>query len=145
MKALKTASAYIVAAVFVLAGLAKLGDISAFSDAVAAFGILPLFAVNIFAMVLPWVEILSGVCVFAPRWRNEGLLLTVALNVIFIIAAGVAMAKGINTDCSCFGFMSRFEKVGLGLIIRDCVFIALALFGVDYESISNRRVRISGD
>ncbi|MBQ7525684.1 MAG: hypothetical protein IJT09_04550, partial [Abditibacteriota bacterium] len=69
MKALKTASAYIVAAVFVLAGLAKLGDISAFSDAVAAFGILPLFAVNIFAMVLPWVEILSGVCVFAPRWR----------------------------------------------------------------------------
>ena len=55
------------------------------------------------------------------------------------------MAKGINTDCSCFGFMSRFEKVGLGLIIRDCVFIALALFGVDYESIYNRRVRISGD
>ena len=46
--------------VFVVAGLAKIGDMGAFALQVHNFRLTPIALENLVAMVLPWVEVVAG-------------------------------------------------------------------------------------
>ena len=51
----------IVSFVFIYAGIEKISDPAGFSDAINNYRILPLFLVNFFAIMLPWIELFAGV------------------------------------------------------------------------------------
>ena len=52
---------FLLGAVFVYAGAVKLRDPLAFADSIATFKILPAFLVNPLALILPPLEVLTGV------------------------------------------------------------------------------------
>ncbi len=114
--------------VFVVSALGKLLDPQDFAHAAAAFRILPVQTVNLFAMVLPWVEMICGALLIFNRKVPAAALILASLNAVFIVAIVSAMARGLDIDCGCFSLLSK-QKAGLSiwLIARDVFLLALCL------------------
>jgi uncharacterized membrane protein YphA (DoxX/SURF4 family) len=117
----------VIAVVFVYAALGKIGNPKEFADAVAAFRILPIAWVNAFAIVLPWIELLVGLALLSGTQLKQAAMLSVLLNIVFIVAASSAMARGLDIKCGCFTLSKAHSSIGWQLIARDTVFSGIGL------------------
>jgi putative oxidoreductase len=89
--------------VFLYAGTTKALNPQAFADSIATFKILPPQLINIVALVLPPFEILLGL-MLVSGWKARAASLAVAgLAIVFGIALGQALTRGLAVDCGCFG------------------------------------------
>lgn len=138
----------LLAAIFIYAAVGKLLRPSEFANSVAGFRILPISLVNIFAIVLPWVELLCGLSLITGLFMRSGVVLLAALNIVFIAAAASAMARGLNIECGCFTLSHAHDKVGWNLITRDIGFLLLCLLialhrGTEDEAVESDDVRLA--
>ena len=89
--------------VMIAAALGKIGDPGAFASQIHHFRMIPVAGENLLAITLPWVELLVGLAmVLGPRARS-GAWLSLAMMVVFTVAVGQAMARGLDIECGCFG------------------------------------------
>jgi uncharacterized membrane protein YphA (DoxX/SURF4 family) len=106
------------AAVWLVAGAAKLPHIEAFRDAVGRYDVLPAVLAAPFAYALPFLEIGLGLYLalglFVRGTAGVGTLLFAA----FLAAQAQAWARGLVIDCGCFG-TGVPSSVGLGTMLRD--------------------------
>jgi uncharacterized membrane protein YphA (DoxX/SURF4 family) len=111
---------------FVVAGVLKLRDPSAFATAIANYQLYPQYAA-LLAATLPALEILLGIGIVAapPRWRAPAATGIALLAVTFTLAASSALARRINIACGCFG--SDSDTINAVTIARDLVLIAAAI------------------
>src|SRR5919108_2839892 len=118
----------VLAAVFLVAGLAKLADRRGTQQAVIEFGVPRLLAAPL-AILLPLVEL--GVAVaLVPKtsawWGGIGAL---ALVAAFVAAIGVNLARGRKPDCHCFGQLHS-APAGWSTLGRNAGLAAVAAFVV---------------
>ena len=113
--------------VFIHSGLGKIVSPTEFAADIVNYRILPIGTVNIFALTLPWVELMCGLMLVNGIGLRSGALLVALMNVMFIGAAASALARGLDIECGCRTLASSSGKVGLGLIIRDMVLLILCL------------------
>jgi len=113
--------------VFILAAVGKIAGPQDFAQAVAGYRILPLSAVNLFAIIVPWLELLVGLSLWSGILIRSGVAVAAALNVMFIVAAASAMARGLNIECGCFTLSHAHERVGWAIIGRDLALLALCV------------------
>src|SRR5262249_9274658 len=57
---------------------------------------IPPLVPNLFAVVLPWVEAVLGLLLLVGFWRREAALGTAVLLVVFLLAVGSAVYRGID-------------------------------------------------
>ncbi|MBM3859669.1 MAG: DoxX family membrane protein [Verrucomicrobia bacterium] len=112
--------------VFVVAGALKVLDPSAFATDVARYGLVPNALVNLVALALPWIEVLAGALLLAGCWRQPAALVIAVLNVIFLVAISVALARGLEV-CGCFG-AAVARKASAWTLVEDAVLLAAALW-----------------
>lgn len=88
--------------VFLYAGVPKVVDPVGFAAHVAAYRVLPYFAVYVVAAVLPWLEtICGGLLVVGIRVRAAATLLLL-LDLAFMALLASAIVRGLDIDCGCF-------------------------------------------
>jgi uncharacterized membrane protein YphA (DoxX/SURF4 family)/thiol-disulfide isomerase/thioredoxin len=90
------------AAVFALAGTAKLFDLAGSRKAVADFGVPARFA-PVVGVLVPLAEIAAAVMLLFVPTARWGALLALLLLLVFIAGVANAMRKGLDVDCGCFG------------------------------------------
>jgi len=92
----------VLAAVFAVAGTAKLLDAAGSRGALEGFGV-PRAAARLAGTVLPVAElaIAAGLLVPASAWWSA--LAAAGLLAVFMAAIGLSMARGAAPDCHCFG------------------------------------------
>jgi len=110
--------------VFLYAAVPKLLDLQGFSEAVARYHMLPGAVIPSFALLLASLELVLGFLLLTGIYVRMSAWLTIALNVMFMIAMGQAIIRGIDASCGCFA-VSR-EPLGFAVIMRDMAFIAMA-------------------
>ncbi len=93
-------------------------------QSVAAYQLMPDHLAVAFGAILPWLELVTAFCLIASRWTSEAALLAISLGVLFLIAQGTAMARGLVIDCGCFARAEEF--VGWATIGRTTLFTGLA-------------------
>jgi peroxiredoxin/uncharacterized membrane protein YphA (DoxX/SURF4 family) len=128
MDSLLVGTQLLLAAVFALAGTAKLFDLSAARQAAADFGV-PRRAAPIVGVLLPIAELATAVAlVFQPtaRW---GALAALVLLLAFVGGIANAMRLGKDVDCGCFGPVYS-ATAGTGALIRNMILAGLATFVV---------------
>lgn len=117
--------------VFLVSGVAKALDPAGFARDITAYQMLPQAFVSIMAYGLPWLEILLGVYLLVGLYLRWSALVTGALLVVFMIAMGQAIARGLTLDCGCFGAAlggaALREQVNGWSIARDAVWLAMAV------------------
>ncbi len=116
------------AAVFAVAGLAKLRDPRGSREATAAFGV-PRALVGTVAIGLPAVEIAVALLLLPVVTRWWAAVSALALLVIFCLAIGRAMARGEAPECRCFGQLHS-APAGWSTLARNAVLAAAAVFVV---------------
>jgi uncharacterized membrane protein YphA (DoxX/SURF4 family) len=114
--------------VFALSGLAKVGDLRAFAEQIHNFRVVPVATEHLLAMTLPWIELVAaGALILGVRARHGAVLASIALT-LFTVAVLVAMARGLDVDCGCFG-TAKASRVGIYKVLENLGFLALALVG----------------
>lgn len=111
---------------FVAAGALKVADPAQFALAVSHYRLAPEATVNLIAIFLPWIEIVSGFCVLAGIWRQAALNVITGLTVIFLFAILSALARGLNIECGCFGTIGG-RHVGLVNLAIDVTLLVFAI------------------
>lgn len=118
----------VLAAVFVVAGVAKLADRSGSRQAMRGFGVPERLAAPA-GLALPIAEIAVAVLLLplaTAWWAGLGALV---LLLAFVLGIGYNLARGRQPDCHCFGQLHS-EPAGVATLIRNGVLAAVAAFVV---------------
>ena len=116
----------LIGGVFIYASIDKIAHPGQFAHAIENYRILPWFLINIFAIILPWIELVSGVLLIAGVWLNGSAITISALLLIFIIAITAGLLRGLDISCGCFNTTGG-QKIGLSLIIKDVVLLLITI------------------
>ena len=76
------------------------------------------------AMVLPWIELMVGVCLLGGIFVGGALLVSIVMGAMFTFVVGSAMYRGLEISCGCF---SAAGSIGYATLIRAC---AITLAGI---------------
>jgi putative oxidoreductase len=115
----------IVGGVFVWAGVLKIIDPLGFAQSIMNYQVFPRGLAFVVALVLPWVEVIAGGLLIVGLFRRSSALLICLMLIGFIGLVALALARGIDTSCGCFGSFSR--RADLSLILTDLGFFYFAL------------------
>jgi uncharacterized membrane protein YphA (DoxX/SURF4 family) len=125
MQTLSAALRIIIGGIFFLSGLLKLINQAEFTEALKAYGFLPALVVEITALLIPYVELVLGLCfALAIRTRLTGGALA-GLLLLFTIAGAMASINGQGADCGCFPLRGVKTEIGPGFFIRN-IFLMLS-------------------
>jgi uncharacterized membrane protein YphA (DoxX/SURF4 family) len=119
------------AAVFLIAGGLKVGDLAASGRAVNAYDLMPYDTAKIVGAVQPFLEIALGLLLLIGLATRLSAAIVVLLLLIFIGGIASAWARGLQIDCGCFsegGELTGGRTAEYGLeILRDVGFGILAV------------------
>jgi hypothetical protein len=128
MKAAIMICRMILAAVFLLASAPKIVAPHEFAVAVFRYQLLPDAAINLMAILLPWIEFVAAVAILIPRTRAAAAAILFGLLAVFTAAISIDLVRGINISCGCFTLAANAGPIGWWEVIRDVGFLALAGF-----------------
>jgi len=114
------------AGLFLAAAIPKIADPEAFADAIASYHLSPTLAIEPLAYFLPWFE---GLCALLLVLGLAGGLCRktlVGLLLGYTFLTIVAVARGIDIRCGCFG---GDGSSGINVIVRNSI-ILLSLMGL---------------
>src|SRR5579862_3517383 len=114
----------ILAAVFCLAGVAKLFDMKGSRSAMLDFGLPQWFAVPL-GSCLPFLELSVAGLLLPPESAWWGALGALVLLAAFVAGIAINMARGKRPDCHCFGQLHS-APVGPSTLVRNGLLAALA-------------------
>jgi uncharacterized membrane protein YphA (DoxX/SURF4 family) len=115
---------------FVYASLDKIANPAAFAKIVYQWQVLSPVPANFLAVTLPWVEAFAGLLLIAGIWRREAASVIGLLLVMFLLAAGSVLARGIDVEnCGCTSVAKKEERswtsgVGGFLVTRNLLMLA---------------------
>ena len=113
----------VLAAVFIYAGVIKIANPRGFVENIDNYQILPYLLVTIVALILPWVEVITGLALILGRWLQGASTLIILMNVVFIIAIASALLRGLDIDCGCYSTSGVGTPIGIQKIIEDSLLI----------------------
>ncbi len=98
-----TAIRIILGGIFIYAGILKMRNPAAFATAIDSFRIVPRACIAPLAILLPPLEMLAGTLWLINRATVAAATTILGLCVLFALALGTAIARGLPTSCGCFG------------------------------------------
>src|SRR6266852_9172212 len=120
----------LLAAVFIVAGFAKLADLPGSRQALRDFGV-PAVLANPFGVLLPLAEIAVAVALIPSAFAWWGALGALALLLLFVAGISYNLARGRTPDCHCFGQIHS-SPAGWPTLIRNLLLAAVAGFVVGF-------------
>ena len=121
-------SRLILAGVFLYAGMVKGGDPVTFAGQVANYQLLPYAWNYLVAATLPYLELLCGTLLLLNKRVRPAVLVLFGLNLIFMLALGSLIVRGIDIDCGCFKPGGSSHTSPLAALVRETGLLVLLVF-----------------
>lgn len=103
----------VLAIVFLCAAVPKIINPAGFAEAVYRYQLAPYSTVNFTAIFLPWLELVSGLCLlFSRRFRSAAALIILGLMIFFTVLVSVTLYRGIDISCGCFSVNPDAARIG---------------------------------
>lgn len=109
---------------FLYASLHKIHDTAEFKNIVANYEILPYWMINSTAIVLPWLEFYVGAFFIMGIFVRSCAIIEIVLLVLFILATGLNIARGLEFYCGCFAK----DSIISGMSYLHIIFNTLSVF-----------------
>lgn len=126
--------------VFVIAGMEKISGPNAFAKAIYDYRIFPEVLVNFLAVVIPWIEVVSGLLLVFGILARENAAIISFLLVMFSMLVVISISRGLNIECGCFGTASG-SRVGWQKILENSGLLLLGFYIMYFE---NRSLKLEG-
>lgn len=118
---------WILAALFLWAGISKLARPDLFAAAIDNYRLLPYSAAVALAYMLPWFEIMTGAGLLVKRLMSGAALCAGFLFTLFFLALLQALIRGLDIDCGCFGTLGEPGRYSLmAALVRAAAGLAAA-------------------
>ena len=117
--------------VFIYAAWGKIVDPYSFAMAIATYDMLPLDMINLMAIALPWLELITGVLLVVGFQTRVMALLVGGMMVMFLVAIVSALARGLSLEsCGCFAREAEeaAKDFSIATVWRDVGWLAIAMF-----------------
>ncbi len=115
----------VIGVIFVVSSLSKIGDIPAFATQVQNFRMAPIWGENLIAMILPWIELVAGLALVLGARARPGAVVVTFLMAVFTVGVVVAMARGLDFECGCFGTADH-TRVGAVKLVENLLMLGIA-------------------
>jgi uncharacterized membrane protein YphA (DoxX/SURF4 family) len=113
--------------VFIYASRDKILHPAQFAKAVYNYKILPVPVLNLFALILPWIELISGIGLILGIFTQGCTLVITSLLCIFVIVVTVSIYRNLDITCGCFD-IGGGRKVGAKLLLEDSSLMLVGLW-----------------
>jgi uncharacterized membrane protein YphA (DoxX/SURF4 family) len=120
------AARIIIGGMFVYTGIIHIHDPSGFAKAITNYQLLPFWSINIFAIILPFIELFAGIAILANRFGKGGSLITTLMLASFTIALVISLYRGLDISCGCFSTDPDAGKISWLYLLRDCVLLIIS-------------------
>ncbi len=120
----------VLGAVLVYASWEKILNPAAFTRIIANYQIVSSSTGHLTALILPYLELVCGVCLIINRWPRGSALIAAGLMMVFMTALGYNIYRGIDVDCGCFTLTEGATGSMWLNLVRDIVFLAMAVWTV---------------
>jgi uncharacterized membrane protein YphA (DoxX/SURF4 family) len=126
--------------VFILAAIDKIAAPGNFSVSIANYKQLPAEFINLPAIIIPWIELVTGLLLLLGIMVKENSAIITFLLIVFTIAIIISLFRGLNIDCGCFG-TTYGEQIGLLKVCENILLIIsgfiLARWGSTHLTLTN--------
>ena len=128
--------------IFIYASIDKIIDPISFSNVIDNYHITPIILNNLFALFIPWLEFIIGICLIFNLKIHGASFLSIILLLWFIFILSQAIFRGINVECGCFDLNIsdlddlELRKNMIKRIFEDIVFLGISLY-VNIKSKNN--------
>ena len=119
--------------VFVFAAVSKTAEPESFAQAIDNYKLLPEFLINISAIMLPWIELCTGLLLLFGVSVKENSAILSGLLIIFILAILISLLRGLDIECGCFGTVDG-SKVGILKILENAGLLLLSFLLLKKDS-----------
>ncbi|CAN5488668.1 DoxX family membrane protein [soil metagenome] len=114
---------------FSFAAVEKIIDPLVFATSIDNYHLMPSSLVNVFALVIPWLELLCGLMLIVGYKVRTNATLCGAMTLMFTIAVAWAVMQGLKIDCGCFGAKGG-EEVSWIKVLQNTGLLAMCVFMV---------------
>lgn len=135
-------SGFILGGLFIYASIDKIVHPHAFAKIIHNYRMVPDIFIYIMVIVLPWIEMIAGLCVVSGIFRHTGAIILSALLGVFAIAISINLFRGLQFDCGCFSTVTtEGGSDPVGLLIRDILILipGIVIMLFNKSSLSYRR------
>ena len=118
----------ILGAIFIYASVNKLFHGEEFAKAIKNYEMLPLFTINFLAIILPYIEFVTGILLITGIYKKGSSAIAILSLVVFLIALTSAYARGLDINCGCFSLENTASKSDiLTRIFEDLIMLIVAV------------------
>lgn len=119
------------ALILIISGLDKINDLNSFAQSIENYKIIPVYAINIIAIIIPWLEVVGGGLLFFGLYIRENSTLILSLLIIFTMAIISAIARDLDIECGCQGTFDG-QKVGFLKIVENIALMIVAILSIRF-------------
>jgi len=130
---------WLLGATFVYASYHKILAPAEFAKIVYGYGLFPGEFINLIAVVIPFVELITGLGLIFGFYPRSAAVITIGMLMLFIVILSINIARGYDFDCGCFS-VNRLSptEVPWVTVARDIVLLFLGVYIVIFRKDRNR-------
>jgi uncharacterized membrane protein YphA (DoxX/SURF4 family) len=125
---IELAARWIIGLTFIYASYHKIFAPADFAKIVYGYDLFPQDAINLIAIILPFIELIAGLTLILGIYPRSSVLIINGMLAAFIIAISVNLIRGHEFDCGCLSakeggpFWSTEST-----LVRDIIYLLLGL------------------
>lgn len=119
---------WILGMVFIYASFDKIRHPDAFAVMVNNYQLLPGELINLTALVLPWLELILGICLISGQIMQGTVVISNLLLLMFTIILFYNLHRGLDISCGCFSTAPEKTPITMLTLARDGFFLLLSLY-----------------
>ncbi len=127
---------FYLAYVFIAACIHKLVSPESFAIDIATYQFLPLVFINPLAIILPYVELTTGIMLVLGAKARSAALMVCGMMVMFMIALSFALYNDLSISCGCFASnaAAASDPISGLTMLRDSAWLLLAVYVVVFDT-----------
>ncbi len=127
---------FYLAYVFIAACLHKLASPESFAIDIATYQMLPLVFINPLAIILPYVELGTGIMLVTGTRARAAALMVCGMMIMFMIALSYALMHHLTISCGCFASdaAAASDPISGMTMLRDTAWLLMAAYVVVFDT-----------
>ncbi len=122
------AARWILGTIFIYASFHKIVYPADFAKIIYGYGLFPGFSINLIAIILPFVELVSGLALILGIYPRSAVLIINGMLLAFIIVLSINIIRGHQFDCGCFSpRQTDYTTSAKAWVARDVIFLILGI------------------
>jgi putative oxidoreductase len=122
---LEIALRWFLGATFIYASYYKIMSPMDFAKILYGYNLFPAFLINLIAVILPFVELISGLSLIFGIYPRSAALIINGLLTVFIIILTINIVKGHEFNCGCFSANETGHPEMM--VTRDVIYLLIGL------------------